>query len=152
MVVEDDYPESWSFQRQRVQEWAFFLKREIDAPDLWQEIEKYQATFSLIPPEDLLNEPIPAYEVDEISDKLHLLASKIEQQFELTDQQNKFVRSKLNYLAEAAKRQGRLDWVHTFIGVFVTIGITLAIAPTEASKLWQLVKSLLGQFIHLIGP
>jgi len=143
---------SWLLQKNKVQEWAHLLKKEIDTPDLWQEIQKYQATFSLAPPAQLLNEPIPAYEAEKISNALQSLASQIEQQFELTNQQSKFVNSKLDYLAEAAKRQGHLDWIHTCIGVLITIAMALGMAPAQANRFWQLAKELLGQFIHLIGP
>lgn len=128
------------------------LKEEIDAPDLWKEIEKYRATFSLAPPEELVNEPIPGYEVDEIASKVQLLTDKIEESFHLQEEQKQFVRSKLSYLADAAKRQGRLDWVHTFIGVLVTIAMALSLDPEQANKLWILVKEIFGQIIHLIGP
>ncbi|MCJ7458379.1 MAG: hypothetical protein MUP17_05250 [candidate division Zixibacteria bacterium] len=151
-AVDDNYTDSWGAQRAYALEWARHLKREIEAPDLWQEIEKYQATFSLVPPTKLLNEPIPAYEADQIGEALRLLTGEIKKQFKLTTQQNEFVRSKLDYLADAAKRQPRLDWVHTCIGVLMTIAVGLAMAPQEASRLWQLFKNLLGKFIHLIGP
>ncbi len=151
-AVEDHFADSWSAQAADAREWASVLKREIDAPDLWLEIKKYQATFSLVPPAKLLNEPIPAYEADQIGEALRLLTDEIKKQFKLTTQQNEFVRSKLDYLADAAKRQPRLDWVHTCIGVLITIAMGLAMAPAEASKLWQLTKELLGKFIHLIGP
>jgi hypothetical protein len=151
-AVEDYYADSWIAQVAAAREWVSFLKREIDAPDLWLEIKKYQATFSLVPPAKLLNEPIPTYEADQIGEALRLLTGEIKKQFKLTTKQNEFVRSKLDYLADAAKRQPRLDWVHTCIGVLITIAMGLAMAPAEASKLWQLTKELLGKFVHLIGP
>lgn len=152
MTVESWFIESWIEQLKFVRNWARILKSETEAPDLWQEIEKYRTTFSLNPPVKLLNESIPAYETEQIIDALRLLALEIKRQFELTTQQNQFVSSKLEYLADAVKRQGRLDWVHTCIGVLITIAMGLGMAPAETSKLWQLTKDLLGKFIHLIGP
>ena len=151
-IIYKNFPDDWVQQKAHVRSWAKLLKHEIEAPDLWQEIEKYRPTFSLVPPAKLLNEPIPAYEAEDIGEALQQLADKIEGQFNLSSEQNEFVRSKLDYLADAAKRQGRLDWVHTCIGVLITIAMGVAMAPEEASKLWQLAKSLLGKFIHMIGP
>ena len=131
--------------------WARYLKREIKAPDLRAEMEKYKTSVSIALPEKLLNEPIPANEAEKISEQLSSLADKIEKKFELTNEQNQFVRSKLNYLAEAAKRQRSMDWAHTLIGVSVTIAMGLALAPDRAKELWELMRSL-GEFIHLIGP
>lgn len=152
IAVQSEYTATWAQQLYQTNTWANLLKSEIDAPDLWQEIEKYRATFSLAPPEKLLNEPIPAYEAEKIGDSLRVLAEDMKKHFELTQQQNEFVRSKLDYLVEAAKRQGRLDWVHTCIGVLITIAMGLAMSPEEASKLWEFARNLLGQFIRLIGP
>jgi len=134
-----------------VRDWASSLKREIDAPDLWAEIEKYRATLPLVTGEQLVNEPIPAYEAEEISEKLQLFADKIEEQFKLNEEQSQFVRNKLNYLADAAKRQPRRDWEFMFIGVFIGIAFQLALEPTKAQQFWQFVKSIVGPFIHLIG-
>lgn len=135
-----------------VRQWAGYLKRQIEAPDLWAEMEKYKVAFSLALPEQLLNEPIPTYEAEKISEQLSSLADKIEELFALTNKQNQFVHNKLNYLAEAAKRQRSVDWVHTSIGVFVTIAMGLALVPDQAKELWELMRSLMSGFIHLIGP
>jgi len=151
-IVYKDFPDDWVQQKAHIRSWAKLLKHEIEAPDLWQEIEKYRSTFSLVPSEELIDEPIPAYEVEQIIEALHLLAEKIKEQFKLTSEQNEFVRSRLDYLADAVKRQGRFTWVHTCIGVLMAIALKLALSPEAASLLWQLAKSLLGRFIHLIGP
>lgn len=143
---------SWEEQKRYVKLWANCLKKEIEAPDLWAEIEKYRTTLPLLPGEQLVNEPIPAYEVEEIASKLNLLADKVEEQFKLTNEQNQFVRSKLNYLADAAKRQPRRDWENIFIAVIINIAFNLALEPAKAQQFWQLVKSIIGPFIHLIGP
>lgn len=132
-------------------QWAGNLKRQIEAPDLWAEMGKYKVACSLVLPEQLLNEPIPTYEAEKISEKLNFLADKIEEQFELTNEQNQFVRSKLDYLADATKRQRSVDWAHTLIGVSVTIAVGLSLAPNKAKELWELLKTI-GEFIHLIGP
>jgi len=144
--------ESFGGQLYYVDKWARCLKREIEAPDLWAEMEKYKTSISLTIPEQLLNEPIPACEAEKISEKLSLLADKIEEHFELKDGQNQFVRAKLNYLAEAVKRQRSVDFVYTVIGVSVTIAMGLALAPDRAKEFWELMRSLMGGFIHLIGP
>lgn len=150
-IVQWEKPGSWENQIHYVRVWIRCLKREIDAPDLWAEMEKYKTSVSIALPEQLLNEPIPANEAEKISEQLSSLADKIEKQFELTNEQNQFVRSKLNYLAEAAKRQRSMDWAHTLIGVSVTIAMGLALAPDQAKELWELMRRL-GELIHLFGP
>jgi len=141
---------SWVHLTNCIKEWLHNLKREIEAIDLWAEMEKYKTSVSLTLPEQVLNEPISVYEAERIADKLQELADKIEELFQLTKEQSQFVRSKLTYLSEVAKRQRSIDWVHTSIGVFATIAMGLALAPDQAKKLWELMKSIVG-FIHLIG-
>lgn len=150
-VVSREHPGSWRLQKDNVHYWAKYIKRQIEAPDLWSEIEKYRAALPLVTNEQLVNEPIPAYEVDEIVEKIQLLADKIEKQFELDEEQNQFVRSKLNYLEDAAKRQPRRDWENILISVFIGIAFQLALEPTKAQQFWQLVKGIIGPFIHLLG-
>ena len=150
-IVQEVSVHLWAELTKWVKDWASSLKREIEVPDLWQEMEKYKTSVSLALPEQLLNEPIPTYEAEQIADKLHELANEIEKQFQLTEDQNQFVRSKLTYLVDAAKRQRSVDWVHTSIGVSITIMLGLALAPDRAKELWQLIESLLRGFIHLIG-
>jgi len=149
--ISRQFPGSWNGQLGHFVQWLGYLKREIEAPDLWAEMEKYKTTVSIALPEQLLNEPISANEAEKISEQLFSLADKIEKQFELTNEQNQFVRSKLNYLAEAAKRQRSMDWAHTLIGVSVTIAMGLALAPDQAKELWELMRRL-GELIHLFGP
>jgi hypothetical protein len=142
---------SWAYQMNYFNMWLNYLEREIKAPDLWAEMGKYKTSVSLALPEQLLNEPISASEAEEIAEKMGILADMIEKQFQLTAEQDKFVRNKLNYLAEAAKRQRSSDWIYTSIGVFISIATALTLSPERGKELWLLFKSILGGFIHLIG-
>jgi len=146
-----DAVSGWNDVTYSLKIWIDLLKKELDAPDLWQEIEKYQEAFSITPPEDLTNEPIPAYEVEQVAKSIAILADRIEESFELSKEQNTFVRSRLAYLVDSAKRQLKLDWIHTNIGVLVTISAGLALAPEQAHELWQLFKSIVGQSIQFVG-
>jgi hypothetical protein len=152
MLSESYAVESWIEQKRFVENWANILRNEIFAPDMWQELEKYKDTFSLAPSEKIIDDQIPYYEVEQITEALHLLAKKIEEQFKLTSEQNEFVRSRIDYLVDAVKRQGRFTWVHTCIGILMGIALKLALPPEDASLLWQLAKSVLGKFIHMLGP
>ena len=133
-IVQEVSVHLWAELTKWVKDWASSLKGEIETADLWQEMEKYKTSVSLALPEQLLNEPIPTYEAEHIADKLHELANEIEKQFQLTNDQNQFVRSKLNYLADAAKRQRSVDWVHTSIGVSITIMLGLALVLSPQNK------------------
>lgn len=146
------YSDSGNLELRHVSIWALLLKREIDAPDLWAEIAKYQSIFSLTPVSQIINEAIPTYEVEKISKALNGLKTEIKNNFGISQQQEQLVNLKLDYLIDASKRQRRTDWTLASIGVFVTIFIGLAMAPEQAKKLWELFQRAVSPFLHLVGP
>lgn len=87
----------------------------------------------------------------EVESRFSRLVDRIEQHFELDDEEAKFVRHEFNFLVEAAKRQRSSDWLHTAISVTTTIAVTLALAPEKTKQYWHFVKELLAGFISLIG-
>lgn len=143
--------ESWNRQIFCMKAWIMYLEKEMATPDLWAEVEEYKSILSLAPGEQLANKPIPQNEVEKIEAKLQLLAEKIEQQFELDEEQKQFVRSKLNYLADAAKRQPLRDWQNIAASVFLSIALNLVLEPEKAQQLKQLIKSIIEPFLRLLG-
>lgn len=53
LPISDEYPDNRQLQKGYVHKWADYLKREIEAPDLWAEMEKYKTSISLTLPEQL---------------------------------------------------------------------------------------------------
>lgn len=151
MVMQSEKPKTWILLVKYFCQWLNCLKREIEAPDFWKEIEKYQIAFPLTIPEELPNEAIPAYEADQMDDRLSLLADQIEAKFNLQEEDNRFVRQKLNYLADAARRQPRRDWEYLVIGVLINIAFQLRVTPEQAKNIFQLAKECIGNLIHLIS-
>ncbi|MFC1693675.1 hypothetical protein ACFL1R_09240 [Candidatus Latescibacterota bacterium] len=141
---------SWGVMLANVTKWAYCLKREIEAPDLWEEFEKYRTSFSLVPSGEIVNENIPYHEAERIIEAIHSLESEIAKKFELDEQQIKFVNSKLEYLEGAVKRLGRLDWVSICMATFMSIASHLALNPEEAVKLGNLFKTYFEPFFQLL--
>ncbi len=67
------------------------------------------------------------------------------------DQHLKTIDQKLDYLTEAAERQGRKDWYHTAIGVLITFGSALGLDQTQDKKLWSLFKETISGVIRLLS-
>jgi hypothetical protein len=150
MLLDKQYPGSWEYQRQYFRDWLSYLRREIDQPDLWAEISKYQ-----LPPEselgpDISNEPFTAYQVEKIVSGVNQVRAYLEEQGLASEEQKRFVNERLNYLADAAKRQGRKDWIYTSIGVLVTIATALALAPEQAKTLWYLIRDAIAGIIQFL--
>ncbi len=145
--------DSWDGAKQTsIKAWIEVLKSELYEPDLWEQAEGYAQAFDSQIPQDIPNDPFSYQEANGISEALSRLSAKVNETFDLDKDQLLFVESKLEYLEEAVKRQGRSDWIHTAIGVLVSITVGLTLSPDKASQLWNFFKSTIGPSIgNLLG-
>lgn len=145
--IEYEHPMNWKEQEASFRAWGQCLKREIESPDPWAELAKYKIVIGVESPDTVVNEPISAYEAEQIGGGLVRLAKRVEKELTLDNQSAELVRAKLNYLAEAAKRQRSRDWVYQAMGVCITTAMSLSQPPDKAGALWQLMKAEVGRFI-----
>lgn len=136
---------SWNEQRQWVINWVDNVKREIEAPDPWS------ATFSDAIPSgayqwEVDNSPFTEAERREISTTLRELEKNLLARYELSERDKKLISARFSYLEEATKRQGRKDWIHTAIGVAVTIGFSFLTSPQLAKDVLTVVSRLSQTF------
>lgn len=144
-----EYPKDWQEQEGVFRNWMRFLKREVEFPDYWGEMAKYQAVLGAAPPDSMVNEPIAAYEADRIERALTRLGEQIGQQLKLDGQAVTLVRGKFAYLAEAARRQRSRDWAYTALGVCATTAMSLPLSPEGAGALWGLIRTEVGRVVRL---
>ncbi len=133
---------SWQGQLSLVEQWLTNLKREIQAPDLWSLLSEQTALVQAAST-DSANTPFSAAEIEKISDGVRELQAYIEKTHELDEQKHAFVESRLDYLTDAAHRQGRQDWLHTAIGVLFTVVMGLSMAPHQAKEIFRFVDDVL---------
>jgi hypothetical protein len=145
-----EHPKSWDEQEGVFKKWVQCLKREIAAPDPWGELARYKVAFRTEPNGDAVNETISGAEAEQIIQGLARLTDAIERELKLTEDEVAMVGAKLDYLAEAAKRQKSRDWVYTALGMFATIAATLALPEATAATLWRLFQTEMGPFVHLV--
>jgi len=148
--VEEHYPGAWVGQLSSVRSWLTYLKRELAQPDLWAELSKYQ-----LPPDETLtadigNEPFTVKEAEQLSEGIRKVRAYIEAEFALNEDQHNLVNEKLDYLLEAAKRQGRKDWFHTSIGVIFTLASAMAFSPEQTKNIWNILKDAISGVIYLL--
>jgi len=146
---EYEHPMNWKEQEASLRAWAQCLKREIESPDPWTELAKYRIAIGPELPETMVNETISGYEADHIGQLLARLADRMEKDLRLSPPQATLVRSRLGYLAEAARRQKSRDWLYTALGVCATIAVALSLDGDGARLLWQQVGSQLGNVIRM---
>ena len=148
-IDETKLPGDWDGQLNNVAIWLGCLKREVEEPDLWSDLEKYRIEEDKDVLSHVINEPFTANQAEQIQIGLLKVRSHLEQFTKDNKSQSDFVNSQLEYLADAAKRQGKRDWLHTSIGVIMTITTALALAPDEAKNIWNILKATIGGIVQL---
>jgi hypothetical protein len=149
-LVDEYYPGAWKNQQYYVQQWLSFLKREIDQPDLWAQLSEYQFPREDQLSRDMGNEPFTAFQVDQIVRGIDLIKTYLIAEIKIDSDQKKETNERLDYLIEAAKRQGRKDWIHTAIGVIFTLAVSLSLSPEQAKSIWGLLKSTMSGIIKFL--
>lgn len=128
--------------------WLSYLKREYHPPDLWEGVKQQQQLLRAASAPDADNSPFTESELVHIRRRLDSLKEFLFQQAELSDSHRAFVTHRLNYVAEAASRSGRVDWLNLSLGVVVGIVVEIALDPQVARALWRLftagVRALFG--------
>ncbi len=95
-------------------------------------------------------EPFDSQEIDALGRALKDINEHFATTLELTEAQTQYLDAKLDYLESAVARLGRIDWLHTAIGVFGTILVALGVEAARAAELWQFVEQALGPVVHRI--
>jgi hypothetical protein len=148
-ALDYDYPKDWHEQESVFRNWTSHLKREIQIPDPWEDLAKYQVAIGAQTVNGTVNEPISACEADRIGQILTGLGQRVGQELKLDGEAVTLVRGRFAYLAEAARRQRSRDWVYTALGVCVTTAMSLSMAPEGAAALWAIIQDEVGRVVHL---
>ncbi len=144
------YPKTWEEQEGILRIWAQTLKTELDTPDPWAELAKYRMIVNGELSGEVVNEPIPAAEAEQIGQALRRLAGSAAERLSLVEDQAALVRAKLEYLADAARRERSRDWVYTVMGAWGATAVALTLTVEQAATLWQMLRSELGSFVNLL--
>jgi|GEM_PF-2934590 len=144
------YPKSWEEQERIFRRWAECLKREVDSPDPWAEMAKYRLIPDGEPAAEIVNEPIPAIEAEQIGRALLRLGDSVTHELTLNMEQSLLVRARFETLAEATRRQRSRDWMYMVLGVCTTVAMSLSLTQERTAILWGAVRSELGAFVRLL--
>jgi hypothetical protein len=127
---------SWQALMPRISTWLSAVKRDLDTPDLWAELQR-EAEFLAVGTNELTaNTPFTFEEQKQIAERLAELARNIEQMRLLSQEQMQFLQGQFKYLTDATNRMGRKDWLMLSIGVilnFFFFGLGVAL-PSETAR------------------
>lgn len=140
----DDY--SWEALLTRVTRWLDDVKKDLDMPDLWAELEREAELLG--PGSDDDNTPFTPQEQEEVARRLQELREDAKQTYALSGAQLQALDAKLEYLVEAAGRLGRMDWRGVFVGAMVSFALSTALPP-EAAR--HILLTFLRGIAHLSG-
>ena len=94
--------------------------------------------------EGATNAPFTPQEFERLRRSLQQVREAVAQRTDLTSAQLDFVARKLDEMAEAAERLGRMDWMNLAIGTLTNVVVTAALNSEAARYLFQVVGSALS--------
>lgn len=143
---ERNAPALWEGQLTHVELWLGYLKREYEAPDLWGQLQRRVG--ELPPPDSSANTPFTDEERGQVEHQLRAALESAARTNELTADQLRALEEKVDYVVEATRRLGRLDWRHVYISVMAEEIFRLALGSDMFRDLVGVTLRGLG---HLFG-
>jgi hypothetical protein len=139
---------TWESIIRRVSGWVEEVKRDLETPDLWAELQR--ETELLVGASNKANEntPFTPEEQKEIVGQLQEMAEYAKRRYSLSGPEMQILNAKLDYLVRAAGRLGRIDWLNVFAGVILGFILTAAVPPESAR---HILLELLRAIGHLFG-
>jgi hypothetical protein len=135
---------SWATVASRAEVWAQEVKRDLDTPDLWAELQRDAKFLEAVSAGGADNVPFTPQEQEQIAARLKVLANDLGKKFSLTGNQVKALNGKFDELIEDTRRLGRKDWLNALIAVLLTHALNVAL-PTES------VRAFAVTALHAIG-
>jgi hypothetical protein len=135
---------SWTAILPRVSTWLEALKLDLETPDLWSELRRETELLGGVSNETNANTPFTPEEQKEIARSLQELAEYARRTYSLSEPTMQVLNAKLDYLAGAAGRLGRIDWRNVFAGAILGFILSAALPPESAHH-------LLFEFLRAIG-
>lgn len=138
----------WDQILDKLASWAREVRYEIDAPDLWAELQQVPAVLAAAQSAETSNAPFTLSEQTEISGRLDEIKKLMREKFELTPEQLSAIKQTLDDVKEASTRLGRKDWLMMFFGATVSVVFTDAVPP---AVIRTVLMTVVHGIAHLFG-
>ncbi len=140
---------TWPTVENRIQRWAEEVKRDVDTPDLWAELQRERGILTSPPDEEVKNTPFTPEEQAKIAQGFREIKDYVRTTYQLTADQYATIDKRLNGLEDAARRGvRRIDWRNQLLGVFLGLVID-AVLPQEPFQ--QILIIVLRGLASLFG-
>jgi hypothetical protein len=134
-----------------VKTWLYYLKREINAPDLWGALLKEKELAEIASASED-QESFSAEEQRQISEQLRELREYLVKTYNLTEAQSDRIERRLNYLEDALGRMNKKDWLTLSMGVLFCIAASNDLTREAISEMYAFFGQAIVNAIMNIGP
>lgn len=139
---------TWVKVDEQVRRWAEEVKRDVDTPDLWAELERGSEVLTGARYVDVENTLFTLNEQAQIAEQLQQMQEFVKTTYALSEAQMLSLEAKFDDVGAAAGRIGRKDWLLLFYGVMFTV-IVAGLLPPEAVQ--HILVTVLQALAHLFG-
>jgi len=137
---------SWDTQLFYFEWWIQYLKREIDAPDLWEDLLESSGFNKSVDYSEVM---LSVEEQKEIVQRIENAKIKLLEEYKLDDNQIKSINEKLDYLIEATEKQSKFNWRHIARSVCISIAIEIGKNSQEAKSAFETLGTIIGDFLNI---
>jgi hypothetical protein len=138
---------SWQAVIPRIRRWLGEVKRDIETPDLWAELQREIELLLGANSVDVTeNTRFTPDEQEEIALRLQEFSEFARRTYSLSEAQTRALDAKLDYLVDAARRLGRIDWRNVVAGVILGWLLAAALPPDSARDMFLQLFRALGHF------
>ena len=142
------YPFDWPRVLSEARGWFGDLRREIDAPDLWELASSQQRAW-LGPVSDADEDRrFQQPEAKEIKKQLDEIEALLLKTFVKAERDRVYVRRELKYLRDGLDRLSRRDWKGIVVSTLIGIATNLAVDTETGRQILDLSLARLGPFFQ----
>lgn len=145
--VEDRDRLSWYGLTESVKLWRSEVDRYFEMPDRWAELRQAQEMLFAVSSEGIDNRRFSAEEQAAIEHHLREFRERARDRWPLSGERLAALDAKVDYLIDAVRRLGRLDWRNVAITTFISL--VVAVFPSEPVS--DVVKMLLRDVGPVLG-
>jgi len=142
---------SWQNVIPRISRWLEEVKRDLETPDLWAELQGATELLGANYDGVVENTPFTPDEQKEIARRLQEWAEHTRRTYSLSVAQMQVLGAKLDYLVSAAGRLGRIDWRNAAVAAMLGWVLTAALPPESARDIFLGLLPLVDQFLGLLA-
>jgi hypothetical protein len=146
--TETEHRLDWGGKRSAVYRWLTYLKREVEAPDLWASLSQEQALLSLEPAE-ATNTSFTPDEQRQVKQAIEEIRIYITTTYTLESEPLARINRKLDYLIDASTRLGRIDWKNLFVGALISLALQQL--PSSGPGVRELIAAAGHLLRHVLG-